>query len=434
MAHAKPRLFRDPIHDIIALEPGTPEGRLSLALIDCKEMQRLRRIRQLALSHFVYHGAEHSRFAHSMGVAHLTRRMLNQIAVSVPVSDEDRMVAVAAALLHDVGHGPFSHAIESVTGVRHERRTEGIILSPDSEVHRALAAVDPALPKRVATLACGGDDGGPPYLRELVSSQLDADRMDYILRDGHMTGVKIGSFDLGRIIAMTDVADGHLALHAGAQEAIEGYLLARFHMYKQVYLHKTSRAAERMLEAALGRAAALATDGRPPAYWPKGGLADLLTGKPVSHEDFVALDDVDVWLAMKHWARDTQDRVLQDLADGLVNRRLYKTLALPADKPARATEMVESARAIARVKGFDPDFHVLVDQTLDSPYRPFTGMEGSGKSIRLIVPTPGEPETLQTVFLEDRSQIVELLGRLQHHRHFLCVHPDLRPALLRLAA
>jgi len=434
MAHAKPRLFRDPIHDIIALEPDAPAGRLLLNLLDTREMQRLRRVRQLALSHLVYHGAEHSRFAHSMGVAHLTSRMLAQLETSLTIPEDEHLVTLASALLHDVGHGPFSHAIESVTGVRHERYTRSIILDPDSEVFSVLSAVDPAFPERVAARACGEDDGSPAFFREIVSSQLDADRMDYILRDGHMTGVKIGSFDLARIIAMLDVADGHLVHHSGGQEAIEGYLLARFHMYKQVYLHKTSRAAERMLEAALRRASQLARRGNPPNYWPEGPLSALLSGEPVGAVDYATLDDVDVWLALKHWARGSGDPVLDTLADGLVNRRIYKTIELPADTPGRARELVEGARSVARVKGFDPELHVLVDETRDSPYRPFTGVEGGGKSIRLLVSDGGDRKKLRMAFLEDRSELVGLLGRLYHQRRFLCFHPDLREPMLRLVS
>ncbi len=430
MARAKPRLFRDPIHDIIRLEPDTAEGRLLLALLETPEVQRLRRVRQLALSQLVYHGAEHSRFAHSMGVAHLTGRMLDQLQRSVKIPEDERLVTLAAALLHDVGHGPFSHAIESVTGTRHEHYTAGIIRNPDSAIFAILSDYDASFPDRVATRACGDADDQAPFLGELVSGQLDADRMDYILRDGHMTGVQIGRFDVARILAMLDVADGHLALHSGGQEAIEGYLLARFHMYKQVYLHKTSRAAERMLEAALKRASDLAKRGTPPSYWPGGALCELLTEGQTSWSDYITLDDVDVWQALKRWSAGSGDETLDGLAGGLVHRRLYKPVELPGDDAERARELVEGARSIARVRGFDPAFHVLVDESRDSPYQPFTGVDDGAKSIRLIV--GGGDRAARTAFLEDRSELVELLGRLCHQRRFLCVHPALAQQLLRL--
>ncbi len=433
MPHAKPRLYRDPVHDTIALAPDSVEGRLLMDLLDTSEMQRLRRIRQLGLSQFVYHGAEHSRFAHSVGCAWLATRMLDQVQRGAGAISEDcRLVTIAAALLHDVGHGPFSHALEGLSGVHHEARSVAIVLGPDTEVHRALARVDASLPGRVASWLGGPRDGAegeadsaaPAYLRDIVSSQLDADRLDYILRDGVMTGVHIGHYDLARIVAMIDVVDDHLALHHGAQQAVEGYLLARFHMYKQVYLHKTSRAAERMLVAALQRAAALARAGTPPDWWPMP-FGRVLLGEANDPATFCQIDDVDVWVALKRWIGEA-DRPLADLARGLVHRRLFKTLHLPTIDTARAEELISAARAIARVRGFDPDVHVLVDESRDSPYRPFTGLGATSRAIRLI------DGAGRGHFIEDRSEVVQMLGRLQHHQRLLCFHPDLADALARL--
>ncbi|MGM0576806.1 MAG: HD domain-containing protein [Myxococcota bacterium] len=424
MPHAKPRLYRDPVHDTIVLEPDSDEGRLLIALLDAREVQRLRRIRQLALSFLVYHGAEHSRFAHSIGVAWLARRMLDRVQRSADIPAEERLVTLAAALLHDVGHGPFSHALEALCGERHEERSVALVMDPDTDVHRALADVDARLPERVAARIAGTDESAPPYLREIVSSQLDADRMDYILRDGHMTGVRIGSFDLERILAMLDVVDGHLGFHRGGQAAVEGYLLARFHMYQQVYLHKTSRTAERMLVTALERATALRLDDAI-AWWPPGPLGDLLAGGALPPTDFARLDDVDVWYALKAWTSE-EDAVLSDLAGGLIHRRLWKAARLPETDDARADEMVSAARSVARVRGFDPEHHVLVDASRDSPYRPFTGMERHRGSIRLI-DAAGRGR-----FIEDRSDVVEMLGRLRHRQRLLCYHPALREPLARL--
>lgn len=425
MPHAKPRLYRDPVHDTIAFAPDTAEGRLMMALLDAREVQRLRRIRQLALSSLVYHGAEHSRFSHSIGVAWLARRMLDSIARGVDVPEDERLVTLAAALLHDVGHGPFSHALETLGGGHHEERTLALILDSESEIHAILAATSPDFPGRVAARV-GGTDSSAPWLREIVSSQLDADRLDYILRDGHMTGVQIGRYDLERILAMLDVADdGHLAFHTGGQAAVEGYLLARFHMYQQVYLHKTSRSAERMLVAALARASELYRDGARPEPWPTGALGELLSGQEISPARFAELDDVDVWAALKAFAF-ADDPVLAHLASGLLHRRLWKASVLPAHDDARADELVAAARSIARVKGFDPEHHVLVDESWDSPYRPYTGVEGSQKAIRLI------DRDGKKSFLEDRSSLVQMLGGVRHRQRLLCYHPALRGALARL--
>ncbi|TNF22367.1 MAG: HD domain-containing protein [Deltaproteobacteria bacterium] len=426
---AKPKLFRDPVHDTIALSRTDPAGRLALALADTREMQRLRRIRQLGLSYLVYPGAEHSRFAHSLGVLWLAWQVSERVAQKVSVSDDDHILAVAAALLHDVGHGPFSHALEAVTGVDHEDWTHAIILDPETEVHRVLTAMDPSLPTRVsAVLAKRGD--AAPWVSDLVSSQLDADRLDYILRDGHATGVRIGSYDLARILALLDVVDGHLAVHAGAQEAVEGYLLARFHMYKQVYLHKTSRSAERMLEAALTRAAHLRRGGHAFDYWPPGALGDLIvaeSGKRIATGAFARIDDTHVWVALSAWA-DGRDKVLADLSRGLCERRLWKPVVLPANDPGRAHELVSAARSVARVKGFDPDYAVLVDECEDPLYKPFTGVGDRRRSIRIVEPGGG------TSFIEDRSEVVKMLGQLTLRQRLLCVHPELKPAVERQLA
>ena len=423
MQHAKPKVFRDPVHDTIALDTDTAAGRTLLALVDAREVQRLRHVRQLGLSHLVYHGAEHSRFAHSLGTAWLAGRMLDQVGRWTEVTPRVRLVTLAAALLHDIGHGPFSHAFEAATGAKHEERSVGLILHPQTEVNAVLRAVDDALPAEVAG-RLRGDDGAPPFAREIVSSQLDADRMDYLRRDGHATGVRIGSFDFARILEMLDVVDGHLAVHQGAQEAVEGYLLARFHMYKQVYLHKAVRAAERVLEAALRRACSLGRDGRSGAY-PGGALGALLDGAPVEPPDFARIDDIDIWAWLKRW-ETSPDRVLADLAGALVRRCLWKTIELPDGE--RGDELVDAARSVARVHGYDPEHHVLVDAARDSPYRPYTGLGLTAGSIRLV------DRAGHASFIEDRSEVVQMLSRLVHRQRLVCFHPGLRPAFERLGA
>lgn len=427
MKRAKPKLFRDPVHDTIALPQDTPAERLLVDLLDTPEVQRLRRIRQLGLTSMVYPGAEHCRFQHSLGVVWTAYEMLERLAKRTPISEETRTLVLCGALLHDVGHGPMSHALEAVTGIHHERWTEALLGGPPPFPDRGgagplaevLAAFDPGLAHNL--IALYGKDplpaGAPAFARDIVSSQLDADRLDYILRDGHATGVRIGNYDLARILALLELADSHLAIHVGAQEAVEGYLLARFHMYKQVYLHKTSRAAERMLEAMLRRACALHRGAAPPRYWPDGAFGRLVLGEPLSPAEFATLDDADIQMAIKHWALDP-DPGLRALAHGLLHRELWKPLPLPADE-ARADELVHSARAVARVKGFDPDLAVLVDRSGDTLYRPFTGVRGED-AIRLV------DSQGRMAFIEDRSEVVKMLSHLQVRQHLVCVHPSLR--------
>jgi HD superfamily phosphohydrolase len=398
-----------------------------LALIDTPEVQRLRRIRQLGFTYLVYPGAEHSRFAHSMGVTWLCLSMLERLSQRIAITQQERLVTVAAALLHDVGHGPFSHAVEAVTGVHHEVYSRDIILDPDSGVGRALRSFDETLPAQVAARLDEqegqGEHSTRPFLSQLVSSQLDADRLDYILRDGHATGVKIGNYDLTRIMALLDVVDGHLAVHMGAREAVEGYLLARFHMYKQVYLHKTSRTAERMLEALLRRASELRADGGRLKFVPHGPLGRLIGGERLDAAAFATLDDMDVWVAIKRW-RDEPDTMLAALCDGLVNRRLWKPFVLPTDDDHRADELLAAARSVARVNGYDPAYAALVDNSEDTLYSPYTGV-GQRRGIRLV------DSAGNATFIEDSSEVVGMLSQLQLRQRLLCVHPALRPAIHR---
>ena len=175
------RIYRDPVHNIIPLRDDSAEGRLMIRLIDTPEFQRLRRIKQLGLGLYTYQGAEHSRFTHSLGALHLMTRILDQLSDRYEIRVEDRAAARAAALLHDVGHGPFSHAMEKVLGVHHEQLTMQAVTSEETSLCKALQSYSAELPGRVAAIIEGTFK--PAALAQLVSSQLDVDRMDYLLRD-----------------------------------------------------------------------------------------------------------------------------------------------------------------------------------------------------------------------------------------------------------
>ena len=175
------RIYRDAVHNIIRLRLDSAEGELIAGLIDTAEFQRLRRIRQLGLAHFAYQAAEHSRFAHSLGAFHLATRTLAKLRLSYDISEADQTAVRVAALLHDTGHGPFSHVIEPVLGFHHEAFTVAAMLSDATEVGRLLRAYSPDLPERAASIISG--TFRPMALAQLVSSQLDVDRMDYLLHD-----------------------------------------------------------------------------------------------------------------------------------------------------------------------------------------------------------------------------------------------------------
>lgn len=406
----KPKLFRDPVHNIIAFDIDDGCEGMLVELLATPQVQRLRRIRQLGLANLVYPGAEHSRFAHSLGVTHLARRVLDQVCQGAP-KPEIKYPTLAAALLHDIGHGPFSHAIETVTGVHHERVSMALLLDEDTPVHAILAEVDAQLPAQVAALLV--HDAPRTFYGDIVSSQLDADRLDYILRDGLLTGVKIATYDLERIVSTLQAEPGHLLASGRAKEAIEGYLIARFHMFKQVYLHKAVRSAEKMLEAAILRASSLIQAGSDLLFVPKGPLHTLLLGKRVPPVEFASLDDTDVWFVLKAWSR-SEDPILAELSDGLLVRRLYKTIDVPAaDKPG-AGGAIDLARSVVKRAGGEPDYHLLVDRAADIPYKPYDPDGTPGQRPIMVDLPDGE------VRIENHSDIAHLLGRDRYEVQRLC--------------
>ncbi|PTQ53794.1 MAG: putative dNTP triphosphohydrolase [Hydrogenibacillus schlegelii] len=342
------KTIRDPVHNLIQFDLKT-EG-LIVRLIDTPEFQRLHHIRQLGLSFFTYPGATHTRFSHSIGVAHLMKRFVDRLLAdegarrAAPGGErlkEDRLLAMAAALLHDIGHGPLSHAIEAVTGVHHEAWSR-LIVTGGTAVTRVLEAERPGLAREVADVI--GRSHANRAIVKLLSSQLDVDRTDYLLRDAHMTGARYGALDLEWLIHSLRLgvsvpregsveAEVGLDLEKGLSIA-EDFMMARFYMYRHVYLHKTTRAAELMVQHLLLRAAELAEAGAltlPPAL---GAVLALRSRRDPEQAAeailgaFLTLTDATVWSAFFDW-QEHPDPVLRTLSRRLIARDLYKALPLP---------------------------------------------------------------------------------------------------------
>src|SRR5262245_59157379 len=220
------KIIRDPVHDCIAFRLERPVDALLFALLNTAEVQRLRRIRQLGMASLAYPGADHSRYSHSLGVMETARKIIDQLRRSFYISEETETICLAAALLHDLGHGPFSHVFERVTGIHHEDHTRRVILDPDSDVNRTLVEHDPALPQKIDDfLHCRPSR---TFICDILSSQLDADRLDYLLRDNLMTGSRYGGYDLRwLLVSMTiDSASDRLAVTWKGISAVEAYLQA----------------------------------------------------------------------------------------------------------------------------------------------------------------------------------------------------------------
>lgn len=360
----KEYVFRDPVHGNISVTDPTV-----FALIQSPEFQRLRRIRQLGTSFISYPGAEHTRFAHCLGVYHLMHQVLKHLTDRgiVQIDPEDQVLACCAALLHDIGHGPFSHLFEKLTGLHHEKWVEQIISSPETSIYQLLASRNPRWPARITSIIAGTWDG-PPFLKELISSQLDVDRMDYLLRDSRMCGVTYGQFDLERLIQTITVSGGHVALTDKGIHSAEEFILARYFMYWNVYFHKATRSIEAVLEKMFQRAVFLVRTGRqaemgflPPALEP------ILAGRPMSLADYLGLDETDVLYGIKQWTRSA-DPVLRDLSDRFVNRRLFTGLRLDERLNKVLERQADIVKAISASGFAEPDYYYHIDQTSNMAY------------------------------------------------------------------
>lgn len=379
-------ILRDPVHGLVEFEGDAEE--VVASLLDTREVQRLRRVRQLGLTSLVFPGAEHSRFAHAIGAAHVMSRLQERIVKLhdvLPTSLRlDRAAArdgLAAAMLHDLGHGPFSHLFEEVLphARPHEEWTVSILLDSSTEVHRALASLDREMPARVASLVTGSHP--VRWLASMVSGVLDVDRCDYLLRDSHMTGVAYGIYDLDWLLRALAFAE--LPQDGSLEEAdrwvlaiegrkglppIEGFFLARHFMYQQVYHHKATRAAECLIRAMFQRVAERIRDGAPPAHTPAAIRAAVL-GERLELSTYLELDDPMLMHCLGEWERD-RDPILSDLARRLRRRDLPKTVPLP-DEPGSETlwnEARRRAEEITERHGMRADLNVFLDVASDVPY------------------------------------------------------------------
>ncbi len=419
------RIYRDSVHNIIRVNTDTDEGRLVVSLIDTPEFQRLRRVRQLGLAYFAYQSAEHSRFTHSLGAFHLAGRMIAKLRLNYKIPDETQTAVRIAALLHDIGHGPFSHVVESILGFHHEEFTIQAVLSDETQIGKLLTGYSAELPQNVASIIRG--DFKPHALGHLVSSQLDVDRMDYLLRDSLMTGAKYGIYDLEWIIKSIEIneADDHLYISAPGIYAVEDYLQARYYMYRQVYFHRTLRSAEAVLRVLLKRALDLYKDGN---VWLESDtpMQKILAGLKLKLQEHLALDDTDVMFSIKRWQR-SDDKILSDLASRFLDRRLFKAFDLDMAEDAR-DKFVAAARKVVEDAGFDADYYFIEDSAGNAPYSFYSKDAADAKDLIFVEEGYSRPE------IREISSVSPAIRGLQegYRIHRICFPAELKDEIGKL--
>ena len=312
------KIINDPVFGFIHIPKG-----LLYDIVCHPVFQRLTRIKQLGLSSAVYPGAQHTRFQHSLGAFRLMSEAITSLTTKGNIIFDSEAEAVQAAiLLHDVGHGPFSHVLENtiVTGISHEEISLLLMERMNKELKGQLSLA----------IQIFKDEYPKRFLHQLVSGQLDMDRLDYLRRDSFYTGVTEGNIGSARIIKMLNVKDDHLVVESKGIYSIENFLTSRRLMYWQVYLHKTSVACEKMLISTLLRAKELASQGvelfASPAlrFFLYNRIdKDEFYNNPACLENFIQLDDNDIWTALKVWSTH-EDKVLSILSQGLIDRHLFK--------------------------------------------------------------------------------------------------------------
>jgi HD superfamily phosphohydrolase len=406
----KNKIINDPVYGFISIPTE-----LIFDLIEHPYFQRLRYIKQLGMTHLVYPGALHTRFHHALGAMHLMGLAIETLrSKGHQITEEEEEAVTIAILLHDVGHGPFSHALEQtiVEGISHEDISALLMNKLNEQFNGRL------------TMAIDIFNGNYPkrFLHELVSGQLDMDRMDYLNRDSFFTGVSEGVISFDRIIKMLNVVDDHIAVEEKGIYSIEKFLIARRLMYWQVYLHKTVIAAEQLLAKILMRSRELALKEKKLFATP---ALNHFLAHTISKEDFIkkdhhiekfaSLDDTDIMAAVKVWAEDSSDFVLSHLCQMLMRRNLYQVEIsnTPPDGQLIA-RLKENARTKYPISEDEVDYFVFTETIKNNAYKPSEG------SIRILM----KDGTIQDIArASDNSNLAALAKTVE--KYVLCYNKDL---------
>lgn len=395
------KVLKDPVHSYIHINYEVVWN-----CLDSKEFQRLRRIRQLGGDFQVYPTAEHSRFSHSLGVYEIVRRMVTEIkSLSVELSEYDKICVMLTGLLHDVGHGPFSHAFEHVTKHSHEDYTAKIILG-ETELNQVLTEVSPRLPEDIVSII---EHNHPnDILNQIISGQLDADRMDYLLRDSYFSATSYGQFDLERIlrtmrVRKIDENKKALVVKYTGIHSVEDYIMARYQMYWQVYYHPVARSYEAVFIQLFNRLKDIFKDNKE-YFSDMKVLIPFLEKNVVSVEEYFKLDENSL-LYCCSLIQDKDDEIAADLARRLQNRRLFEYVDYSEENLAQIKNMLKE-------QNLDEKYYLRVENVEASVYSPYKGRK------ILIEQLDGK-----IVALEKASTIVESITKGETKREGTIFYP-----------
>ena len=395
------KVLRDPVHSYIHIN-----YEIVWNCLDSKEFQRLRRIRQLGGDFQVYPTAEHSRFSHSLGVYEIVRRMVTEIkSLSMELSEYDKICVMLAGLLHDVGHGPFSHAFEHITNHSHEDYTAKIILG-GTKLNRVLIEVSPRLPEDIVSII---EHNHPnDILNQIISGQLDADRMDYLLRDSYFSATSYGQFDLERIlrtmrVRKIDENKKALVVKYTGIHSVEDYIMARYQMYWQVYYHPVARSYEAVFIQLFNRLKDIFKENKE-YFSDMKVLIPFLEKNVVSVEEYFKLDENSL-LYCCSLIQDKDDEIAADLAQRLQNRRLFEYVDYSEENLAQIKNMLKE-------QNLDEKYYLRVENVEASVYSPYKGRK------ILIEQLDGN-----IVALEKASTIVESITKGETKREGTIFYP-----------
>lgn len=421
MRRIEKRTYLDPIHQDITLNRKVPAERLIMDLIDTEEFQRLRRVQQLGLSHFTFHGAECSRFAHSIGVMYIAMQLFHhlvQFEENESLKDKYPLV-LASALLHDIGHGPFSHVTEKILGYDHEDWSCRII-SGKTQINKVLESFSefPNLASQIVKVL--KKEYKPKYISHMVSSQLDCDRFDYLLRDSYTTGTKYGLFALQRIIRSMEIDeenDRMIVVGEKGQIAVEDYLFARYSMYAQVYYHRKNLATRCLLAKLIKRARHVMENREKPIVFIDEPTEKWLKGEPLTEADYLKLDDFQMNYHIKRWTEDS-DPILSDLSKRFLNRRLFKAIRINTKDADRMKAIEREASRLIKDMALDPEYYIGIESTGFRPYD-YYKPEDAHPQTNIVVRVEGQ----NTVELSKISPAVEALVNGNYESYWL-VYPE----------